>query len=148
MLDNRQPAEECLATEASTERTIQPDIGTFLNESARESFKKLMKTAYEIALTPSMPHKHFKVLIKCQRANGVRLVEGKDGGNAAREFIHCIADAIKENCAAVIAGSHFTVCPYCRMAHRPKRRTMKRNLFLCEQSETAFRFILSCRCLR
>ena len=66
-----------------------------------------MKTAYEMALTLSMPHKHFKVLVKCQRANGIRLVEGKDGGNAAREFIHCIADAIKEKCSAVIAGSHF-----------------------------------------
>ena len=80
-------------------RPLQPDIANCLNESARESFKKLTKTAYEMALTLSMPHKHFKVLVKCQRANGVRLVLGKDGGNAAREFIHCIADAIKKVCS-------------------------------------------------
>ena len=104
MLDNRQNPEQRLDT---SKRPVQPDIRESLNDSGREAFKKLMRTAYEMAITPSMPHKHFKVLVKCQRANGVRLVEGKDGGHAAREFIHCIAGAIKEKCVAIIASSHF-----------------------------------------
>ena len=54
-----------------------------------------------------MAHKHFKVLVKCQRANGVRLVQGKDSSNAAREFVHYIAEAITEKCAGIIAGSDF-----------------------------------------
>lgn len=109
MIDNRQPEEERLesSSASSAKRPLQPDIGKYLNDSSRESFKMLMKTAYEMVLTPSMPHKHFKVLVKCQRENGVRLVQGKDGSNAAREYIHCIADAMKEKCAAVIAGRHF-----------------------------------------
>ena len=99
MLDNRQNPEQRLDT---SKRPVQPDIRESLNDSGREAFTKLMRTAYEMAITPSMPHKHFKVLVKCQRAN-----EGKDGGHAAREFIHCIAGAIKEKCAAIIASSHF-----------------------------------------
>lgn len=104
MLDNRQPAHERLDT---TRRPVQPDIRQTLNESSRDSFLKLMRTAYEMVLTPSMPFKHFEVLVKCQRANGVRLVQGKDNSNAAREYVHYISEAIKEKCAAIIAGSHF-----------------------------------------
>ena len=85
MLDNRQNPEQQL------ERPVQPDIQESLNDSGREAFIKLMRTAYEMAITPSIPHKHFIVLVKCQRANCVRLVQGKDGGHAACEFIHCIA---------------------------------------------------------
>ena len=58
-------------------------------------------------MNPSMPLKHFKVLVKCQRQNGVVLIDGRDNHKAAREYIHCIADAIREKCAAVIASKHF-----------------------------------------
>ena len=33
--------------------------------------------------------------------------QGKDSSNAAREFVHYIAEAITEKCAGIIAGSHF-----------------------------------------
>ena len=72
----------------------------------RDALTKLMRTAYEMAITPSMSHKHFNVLVKCHHVNRVRLVEEKDGGHAAREFIHCITVVIKEKCAAIIASSH------------------------------------------
>lgn len=104
MLDSRKPSNERFEVPSVP---AQPDIRLSLNNSARDSFLKLIRTAYEMALNPSMPLKHFKILVKCQRENGVRLVEGKDDSNAAREFIHYIADAIKEKCAAVIASSHF-----------------------------------------
>ena len=68
---------------------------------------KMIKTAYELALNPTMPLKQFKVLVKCQRQNGVVLIEGRDGNKAAREYVHCIATAIREKCAAVIASQHF-----------------------------------------
>ena len=41
-----------------------------------------MKTAW--ALTPTMPHKHFSVLVKYQRINGVRLVARKDNNKAGK----------------------------------------------------------------
>ncbi|XP_065678256.1 zinc finger protein 862-like [Hydra vulgaris] len=67
----------------------------------------MIKTAYEMALKPSMPHSHFEVLIKCQRLNGVQLVEGKGHNRAARQFISCIANAIKEKIAKIVKEKNF-----------------------------------------
>ena len=66
-----------------------------------------MRTAYEMATTPSMAHKHFKVPVNYQPANSVILVQGTDSSNAAHEFVRCIAEAITEKCAGIIAGSDF-----------------------------------------
>ena len=37
----------------------------------------MMKTAYTLALEPTLPSRQFKTLVKVQRENGVRLIEGK-----------------------------------------------------------------------
>ena len=60
-----------------------------------------------MAKHPTMPFSHFKVLVKCQRENGVRLIQGCDDGRAAKEFIHSIATAAKEKVAAILADSEF-----------------------------------------
>ena len=104
MLDNRQPVGERIDPQ---KRPLQPDVRQALSDSSKDSFMKLMKTAYAMAVVPSMPHKHFSVLVKCQRDNGVRLVEGKDTSDAAREFVHCIAEAVVETCASIISKSPF-----------------------------------------
>lgn len=57
-------------------------IESSINTSARDCYKKLLRTAWNLVSTPSMPHKHFSVLVKCQRENGVRLVQGKDNDKA------------------------------------------------------------------
>ena len=69
----------------------------------------MFNTAYEFALNPSMPLSHFKVLvkIKCQRQNGVCLVKGKDDSHSCREYIHCIADTIREKVAVILASTGF-----------------------------------------
>ena len=43
-----------------------------------------MNTAWKMALTPFMPHKHFSVLVKYQSINGVSLVAGKDNNKAGK----------------------------------------------------------------
>ena len=78
-----------------------------MTASAREAFRKLLKTAYELALTPSMPLKHFEVLVKCQKQNGVKLIQGKQDGRTAKEFVHCISEAIVEKVAVILASSNF-----------------------------------------
>ena len=86
---------------------MQPRIDVALKQSTSEAYTKMMKTAYELAMNPTMPLKHFKILIKCQRQNGVVLIEGRDSNKAAREYVHCISDAVREKCAAIIASQHF-----------------------------------------
>ena len=56
-----------------------------------------------------MAHRHFKVLVKCVKANGVRLIEGKEDGKAGREFVHCIAEAVQEKCAVILSGTDLPV---------------------------------------
>ena len=127
LLDNRQPGEERLEI---SKRPIKPDIRASLKKSARDSFTKLMRTAYEMAITPSIAHKHFKVLVKCQHAKGVRLVQGKDSSNAAREFVHYIAEAITEKCAGIIAGSNFM--SILSDGSQARKTNNERNLYLFE----------------
>ena len=45
-----------------------------VDSSAKDVYQKMMKTAWVMALTTSMPRKHFSVLVKYQRINGVRFV--------------------------------------------------------------------------
>ena len=85
----------------------QPRIDVALKDSTSAAYLKMFKTAYELTMNPTMPLKHFKILVKCQRDNGVVLIEGCDDNQAVKEYIHYIAEAVKEKCAAIIAGKHF-----------------------------------------
>ena len=110
MLENEKPAAERMDIERTQQASIsriQPTIPSCVQKSTREAYGKLIRTAYELAKTPSMPLSHFSVLVKCQRQNRVRLIEGKQNGKAAREFISCIATAITEKVAVILAGSDF-----------------------------------------
>jgi uncharacterized protein with FMN-binding domain len=72
-------------------------ITVCVKKSTEEAYRNLMKCAYEMAMEPTMPHRHFGVLIKCVKANGVRLIERKEDGRTGREFVHCIAKAVEKN---------------------------------------------------
>lgn len=66
----------------------------------------MMKTAYELALHPTMPLTHFKTLIKCQRMNGVRLIDGRDDEKACAQFIDCISKGVSEKVAVILMSKH------------------------------------------
>ena len=53
-------------------------IDEAINNNSEEVYKCMVRTAWNMANTPSLPHSHFSVLVKCQRENGVCLVEGRD----------------------------------------------------------------------
>ena len=55
----------------------QARIDTLTTLSSKEAYNRLMITAYNMALHPTMPLRHFRMLIKIQRENGVRFIEGK-----------------------------------------------------------------------
>ena len=68
-------------------------------KATRDAYRKLMRCAYEMALQPSMPHKHFSVLVKCLKENNVRLMEEPDDNLSA--------EAVKEKCAVILGSTHF-----------------------------------------
>ena len=105
--ENEKPVEERMDTQSSSSKVVQTSIVTSMKESSRSAYLKMFRTAYELALTPSMPLKHFDVLIKCQCQNGVRMVKDKQDGKAAREFIKYIAFAVTEKVSATLAEAKF-----------------------------------------
>ena len=94
----------------------QTSVLSSINNSSHAAYKKLLNTAYKLAMTPSMPYEHFKVLVKCQRKNGVHLIQGCDNGRATRGFVshgrHCER---KSSC-------NFSRCqPHCQTAHKQRK---------------------------
>ena len=69
-------------TIVSDTNSSQPNITTNFRKASVDVYKKMFSTAYELAMVPSMPFKHFHTLVKYQRMNGVRLVQGKDDHRA------------------------------------------------------------------
>ena len=84
MQSREDPDEAAGPSQAKRSCLVQPDIRNSMDDSADQAYLKLMRTAYEMALHPSMPHKHFEVLVKCQKANGARLIKGKDNHKTGR----------------------------------------------------------------
>lgn len=84
----------------------QPRIDVLQESASREAYLKLIRTAYELALHPTTPLSNFKILVKCQRMNGVRLIDGKDDGKSVGEYIDCIAKAVEEKVAAVLVSKN------------------------------------------
>ena len=109
--DQGKPADQRIASgdgipeSPSIKRQIK--ITTSMDKMALDSYRKLLNTAYELALNPSMPLSHFKVLVKCQRQNGVCLIDGKDDSHSCREYIHYIADTIREKVAVILGSAYF-----------------------------------------
>lgn len=54
-----------------------------------------------------MPLKHFNILVKCQRQNGVKLVQGRQDGKAAREFIEFLAKSVFGKVSSIIREKDF-----------------------------------------
>ena len=63
---------------AGTPRTFsQRNVSSMFLDSSKDAFQKLTRTAYELAMNPTLSLNQFTTLVKVQRQNGVRLVKGK-----------------------------------------------------------------------
>ena len=82
----------------------QPSIGDALVKAGKDAYRKLLQTAYLLAVD-GLPLKSFKTMVKVQKSSGVRLVTGTDSGEKAREFVHFIADAIRQKIAIMVSSS-------------------------------------------
>ena len=106
-LERGKPKDQQVDIGACVSGTVQQDIVSMTKSSTKDGYMKLFPTAYELAMNPTLPLSQFKTLVKVQRNNGSRLIEGHDTRKAAREFIHYIADAVTEKVAGIVASSDF-----------------------------------------
>ena len=85
----------------------QTSIVDSSRQATESAHMKLLKTAYHLAMTPTMPLSHFEVLVKVQKTNGVNLIQGNQDGRAAREYISSLMHAVEEKCAVIMASKNF-----------------------------------------
>ena len=78
-----------------------------MNSNALQVYRRMIETAYELAVHPQLPLKSFKLLVKCQRMHGVTLISGKDDNHAVSEYLGSIVTLIEEKVAVIMASSHF-----------------------------------------
>ena len=90
-------------SEASTPSTShsQPKINVAVDEQSTEAYKKLMRTAYHMALD-GLPMRTFKTLVTTQKVNGVQLITGYDSSDRALVFIQEIAKVIRSKTETLI----------------------------------------------
>ena len=69
--------EKAVPKKALTSTLNQPRIDHFCDKNMREGCIKLFRTACTLAIEPTLPLSQFKTLVKMQRENGVRLIQGE-----------------------------------------------------------------------
>ena len=79
-----------------------------MNSNTSQADRRMIKTAYKLALCPQLPLKSFKLLVKCQRMHDVALISGNDDNHAVSEYLGSIFFAgIQEKVAVIMANLHF-----------------------------------------
>ena len=96
------------STSVAIGRRKQPMIDDTLHQQAEQAYKKLLNSAYLLAID-GQPLSTFKTLLRAQKANGVKLIEGTDSSNKAREFVHVIADAVRSEMSTHLSMSAFSI---------------------------------------
>ena len=61
-LDCAEPASSRIVS-SSSQVSIQPKITTSIRQSTEEAYMKMIRTAYTLALEPTLPSRQFKTLI-------------------------------------------------------------------------------------
>ena len=100
-LDSPSSAAARSASDSCPPPPKQPRINTALHTQAREAYRKLINTAYHLALG-GLPLTAFKAFVQCQKDNGVKLIHGTDSSNTAKTMIHEIALAIQQKIKVVL----------------------------------------------
>ncbi|XP_065677699.1 zinc finger protein 862-like [Hydra vulgaris] len=76
-------------------------------KSTNNSYKNLVKIAYEMACHPTMPHAHFSILVDCARITGSNFINRKETGFTGRELIKCCANTVHEKCCKILENCNF-----------------------------------------
>ena len=77
-LERAKPYNEKAVPKKALPSTLnQPRIDHFCDKNMREGYIKLFRTAYTLAIEPTLSLSQFKTLVKVQRENGIRLIQGQ-----------------------------------------------------------------------
>lgn len=82
---------------------LQPQIHSALIDQARMAYRRLIKTAYMLAVD-GLPLTSFRTMVNIQRANGVQLISKTDSNDKAREFVQVIAESVREKHVEIMSS--------------------------------------------
>jgi len=105
-----------MLTGTDTEAGAGPGVGVpgpstfplqqFLAISAEKNYLHLFNTAFDVAMA-EMSFSQFPLIIKMQKRNGVQFAPGKDDRFACAEFVHFLAEAIREDIKQILNSASF-----------------------------------------
>jgi hypothetical protein len=79
----------------------QPCIDSTLRQQAEDGYRKLIRSAYLLAVD-GQPLSAFKTVVSSMKANGAKLLEGCDNDKKAKEFIGHLADAVRAKIGTIL----------------------------------------------
>jgi len=82
----------------------QPRIDIAISRQADEAYKKLMTSAYLLAVD-GQPLSTFKTIVRIQKANGVQLIEGIESATKCAEFVHTLSQAIRQKLSEILCSA-------------------------------------------
>lgn len=85
-------------------KRTQPRIDNYLHAAAEDAYRKLIKSAYILAVD-GLTFGTFKTLVRVQKANGTCLIEGTESCNKAKEFIRYLAEVIRAKITVTLSSS-------------------------------------------
>ena len=112
---------------ASTSGSQQPRIHDAIHKAAAEAYRKLLRTALELAKA-GQPLASFKTMVKVQKANGVKLIKNMDGSKACGKFVEVLSDVIREKLAVILSSA--TAFSILTDGSQPKKTGSEKELIL------------------
>ena len=77
-MERVKPNNETSVLEKALHSTLnQPGIDCMCDKNMSEAYIKLFHAAYTLTMKPILPLSQFKTLVKLQRENGVKLIQGE-----------------------------------------------------------------------
>ena len=75
-----------------------------MRRQAHDAYRRLISAAYTLAVN-GQPLSAFNTIVTCLKDNGVKLIQGSDNKNKAREFITCLADSVRSKIGMILQNS-------------------------------------------
>ena len=92
--DDVAPIPVSVSSSSANAGSTQPMINATLHLRARDAYKKLLRTAYIMAVS-GQPLTSFTTMVAVQKANGVQLLSKTDSSDKAREFVQVLSDTVR-----------------------------------------------------
>ncbi len=102
--NNTKNTPTCTASGNGTSLRLQTTVDTTLRRQAEDVYKRLITAAYTLAVD-GQPLSAFRTIVSCLKSNGVKLIQGCDNKQKAKEFTVYLAEAVRTKIGQILGNS-------------------------------------------